>query len=155
MEENTTAQLGESNSQKERPGYVVAQPWERYIGYLLEIFPVVIISFLPVVGPLLAVAYLLARDAIFPGQSFGKKILKLKVIDQVSGKPASMRESVIRNFPLAMNFFFPLVPIIGHLIGGVTGTIVFVIEAIAIATDKEHRRLGDKLAGTIVIKENA
>ncbi len=78
--------------------------------------------------------------------------MKIQVVDEKTGKPATYRESVIRNAPLAINFFLPIVPFVGHILGAITGTIVFLVEVILIFTDEKHRRLGDKLAGTIVVK---
>lgn len=132
---------------------VVARPFERYIGYMMEIFPLILLVFLPVAGALLATTYMVFRDAIFNGQSVGKKLIGIKVVKLEGYQPITVRESALRNFPLAIGFFCSIVPVIGHIVGSTVSTIVFIIEAIAISTDKDHRRLGDKLAGTIVVKE--
>lgn len=129
-----------------------AQPFERIFGYLLELFPMILLVLVPIVGGVLATAYILLRDGIFPGQSVGKKILKTQVVVQRTGRPASFRESAIRNFPLAINFFLPVIPVIGHILGGAIGAVVFFIEAVALFTNKKRQRLGDKLAGTIVVR---
>ena len=128
-----------------------AKSFERYFGYLLEIFPLILLSFLPIIGGILATTYVVFRDS-FNGQSIGKLILKTRVVRIDDRQPASVRESAMRNLPLAITFFLTILPFIGHIVAGFVGTLVFVIEAIAIATDKDGRRLGDKLAGTIVVR---
>jgi len=136
----------------ESEGRTLASPLERVFGYLLELFPLILIVLVPVAGGILTTLYILFRDGIFPGQSIGKRILKTQVINAKTGLPATYRESAIRNLPLAINFFLPIVPLFGHILGGVTGVVVFTVEAVALFTDKERRRWGDKVAGTIVIK---
>jgi uncharacterized RDD family membrane protein YckC len=126
---------------------------ERYIAYLLDIIPMTLLVLIPIIGGLIAALYILFRDALLNGQSVGKKILTLRVVKVNGNNPATLRESALRNFPLALNFFFPIIPVVGHILGGVTAIIIFTIEAISIATDKDGRRLGDKMAGTIVIRE--
>jgi uncharacterized RDD family membrane protein YckC len=147
-EENISSSLG-------TPDLRTAEPFERIFGYLLELFPLILLVLIPLLGPLFATGYLLFRDGIFPGQSFGKKVLKTQVVNQETGEPGSFRESVIRNLPLAINFFMPMVPVVGHILGGITGTIIFIVEAVSLFTDPKHRRLGDKLAGTIVVKRGS
>ena len=133
------------------PTATPAQPFERIFGYLLELFPLIVLVLIPIFGGLLTSAYILFRDAVFSGQSFGKMVLGTKVLMQSTGEPGGLRASAIRNFPLAINFFLPVIPVIGHIAGGITGTIIFFVETVALLSDKQHRRLGDRLAGTIVV----
>lgn len=128
-----------------------ATVFDRYVGYLLEVFPLILLSLIPVFGGILTTVYVVFRDS-FGGRSVGKLILKTRVVRLDNNQPATLRESALRNFPLAISFFMTILPVVGHILAGVVGTVVFVLEGISIATNKDRRRLGDKLAGTIVVR---
>ncbi len=81
-------------------------------------------------------AYLLLRDAM-GGQSLGKLILGLVVIDLQTGRPSSLSGSVRRNLLL--------------LLPGANVVAIF-LEARTIVTDPQGQRLGDRLAQTHVIE---
>lgn len=72
--------------------------------------------------------YALVADGMFDGQSIGKKLFGLFVVDTRSGIPCSYTQSVIRN--------------VTSLLGVID--YVFIIS-------KDRRRLGDRLAGTSVM----
>ncbi|WP_416236708.1 RDD family protein [Vibrio owensii] len=76
-----------------------------------------------------AAFYFLLSDGFAQGQSLGKKLLGISVIDSVTGKSCSYPQSFFRNV---------LTPIIG------------MIDAIFIL-GKRRQRLGDKLAKTVVV----
>ena len=79
---------------------------------------------------IIALIIFLVLDALPNGQSPGKKLLGLSVIDFVTGEPCSLRQSVIRNFVLLVFGYIDL---------------LFVFS-------KSGRRLGDKWANTYVIR---
>lgn len=82
--------------------------------------------------------YLLLRDALFiPGQSVGKFLFGLRVIDLGHGRPCSRLQSAQRNFIL-------VVPGLNVVATG--------LETIAVTRDPQGQRLGDKLANTQVIE---
>nr|WP_212752767.1 MULTISPECIES: RDD family protein [unclassified Vibrio] len=76
-----------------------------------------------------AALYFLLSDGLPKGQSLGKKLLGISVMDSVTGKSCSFPQSFFRNL---------LTPIIG------------MIDAVFIL-GKRRQRLGDKLAKTIVV----
>jgi uncharacterized RDD family membrane protein YckC len=78
---------------------------------------------------LLVVSYLLLADALPRGQSIGKRIMKLAVVDAATGHPCTLWQSFVRNI------FF--------LVFGVID-LVFIFE-------KSRQRLGDRGANTLVI----
>ena len=80
--------------------------------------------------------YLLLRDAI-GGQSVGKLLFGLVVIDLMSGRAASVPGSARRNFLL--------------LLPGANIVAVF-LEARTIVVDRQGQRLGDRLAQTQVVE---
>jgi uncharacterized RDD family membrane protein YckC len=80
--------------------------------------------------------YLLLRDAI-GGQSVGKLLFGLVVIDLTSGRAASVSASARRNLLL--------------LLPG-ANVVAIVLEARTIAVDPQGQRLGDRLAHTQVVE---
>ncbi|MBL7716221.1 MAG: RDD family protein, partial [Bdellovibrionales bacterium] len=76
-------------------------------------------------GPLLAFAYSLLGDGMnfgpFKGQSIGKRAVKLQVIHVKTRKPASFKDSILRNAPVGVATFFAIIPIWGWLILGAVG----------------------------------
>jgi uncharacterized RDD family membrane protein YckC len=84
----------------------------------------------------LAAGYLLLRDAI-GGQSLGKILLGLVVIDLQTGRVSSWSGSVRRNFLL--------------LLPGANVVAIF-LEARTIMSDPQGQRLGDRLAQTQVVE---
>jgi len=84
----------------------------------------------------LGAGYLLLRDAI-GGQSIGKILLGLVVIDLTTGRVASVSDSVKRNLLL--------------LLPGANVVAIF-LEARTIMSDPQGQRLGDRLAHTQVVE---
>jgi uncharacterized RDD family membrane protein YckC len=76
-------------------------------------------------------AYILMNDAMPNGQSIGKKLLSIKVINKESGKNCSLSESFLRNITTVIPF-------------------LAVIDALLIFGTKKQR-MGDKIANTLVI----
>ncbi|WP_428667263.1 RDD family protein [Runella sp.] len=111
------------------------------VGYL----PAWILAFISFklffVGYLIAIAYLLTKDAIpatsgfFGGQSVGKKLMKIKVIKEDTGQgiEGDWGASIVRQVSL-------LIPLFGF------------VDALMVFGD-ERKRFGDKWANTIVVKE--
>jgi uncharacterized RDD family membrane protein YckC len=77
------------------------------------------------------IGYILFNDAMPNGQSFGKKLFSIKVVNKKSGKNCSVSESFIRNIPTVIPF-------------------LALIDAVMILGVKKQR-MGDKMANTIVI----
>jgi uncharacterized RDD family membrane protein YckC len=87
-------------------------------------------------GAAVAVLYLLLRDGI-GGQSLGKLIVGLVVVNVRTGQLCSWKDSALRNV-------FVLIP-------GANLVAVF-LEALTIIRDPQGQRLGDRLAQTQVIE---
>jgi uncharacterized RDD family membrane protein YckC len=90
-------------------------------------------SLFPALLTNIALLYFLLADSLPNGQSLGKKIFGIAVVSTRTDKNCSILQSFIRNVFFAVPF------------GGL-------LELIAIASDEQGRRIGDKLARTIVIK---
>jgi uncharacterized RDD family membrane protein YckC len=84
---------------------------------------------------MIGAAYILVRDALpfLDGQSIGKKVMKTRSVQEDSGAPITndYRTSILRN----ILFIIPLVGLIDAL---------FIFGS-------EQKRLGDKIAKTIVV----
>ena len=87
-------------------------------------------------GVAVAVLYLLLRDGI-GGQSLGKLLVGVVVVNVQTGRLCTWRESALRNV-------FALIP-------GANVVAVF-LESITIIRDPQGQRLGDRLAQTQVIE---
>jgi uncharacterized RDD family membrane protein YckC len=74
--------------------------------------------------------YLLLCDGFPKGQSLGKMLTKIAVVDAHTNQPCKYGQSVLRNAPLMVLGFFDAIFIFG----------------------KERRRLGDLLASTKVVR---
>jgi uncharacterized RDD family membrane protein YckC len=75
--------------------------------------------------------YLLLCDALPRGQSLGKIVTKIAVVHVRTGEPCTLWRSLVRNLSLAVLGVFDCAPIAG----------------------KRRRRVGDYLAGTMVVKK--
>jgi uncharacterized RDD family membrane protein YckC len=87
-------------------------------------------------APAVAVLYLLLRDGI-GGQSLGKLLVGLVVVNVQTGRLCTWKESTLRNV-------FVLIP-------GANLVAIF-LESITIIRDPQGQRLGDRLAQTQVIE---
>lgn len=89
---------------------------------------VIILFFFPVL------IYSLTLESIFEGQTFGKKLLKIKVV-KIEGYQAGFGDFLIR-------WLFRIVE--NNILGGLIGLIVILVS-------KKSQRLGDMAAGTAII----
>jgi uncharacterized RDD family membrane protein YckC len=127
----------------------------RVAGYLIDVVPAIVLGLfgmIPVLGPIIAglllSPYWLLRD--ISGASIGKLILGYKVVLK-GGQPASVGARILRNLPLAVGPAFLIIPFLGYILGPAVSCIAVLVEGILVLTGGE--RLGDKIAGTTVIKK--
>ncbi len=80
------------------------------------------------------IVYSLVTESMFEGQTFGKKLMKIKVV-KIDGYQASFAEYLMR-------WFFRIIDI--SLFSGI-------VALITIITSQKSQRLGDMVAGTSVI----
>lgn len=78
------------------------------------------------------IGYILFNDALSNGQSFGKKLLKIRVIDRDTGNPCSPSQSFLRN----ITAFIPIVNL---------------IDVLMLLFGENSFRLGDRIAKTAVV----
>lgn len=85
------------------------------------------------IGVLVTILYILLADGLKNGQSYGKRLVKIAVIDLKSRKYCTFRQSLVRNLLLSF---------------------IGIIDFIFIIFSDKQQRLGDMIANTIVIKKN-
>jgi uncharacterized RDD family membrane protein YckC len=125
----------------------------RTVAGFIDLLIVVGLARLPdVIGYLAAVGYILVRDGLFEQQSVGKKVIGLRVLP--SDGPAAaitLRESIIRNMPLAAAFLLFRIPYAGWVLG----PLALGIEGLAALGDGRGMRIGDMLARTVAVQPEA
>ena|SRR3990172_5090526 len=87
----------------------------------------------------LAVVYLVLRDGLGGGQSLGKRALSLRVVKRETNAGIGLVDSLKRNLVFA-------VPLLHAAISAT------VFEGVLLYFDEEGLRLGDRIAGTRVIR---
>ena len=141
-----------------------ADPVKRIIAFIIDAVACMIVGFIPFIGGIIGALYILLRDAMpieaLEYQSIGKKLLKLSVVN--TEDPAAKVDYAIsakRNWMFALGpimLFFLFIPIIGWIIDillGIAVLILVIIEIVKLFTDEKGQRLGDKMAGTMVIEK--
>jgi uncharacterized RDD family membrane protein YckC len=133
--------------------FVRAGKGARIGAYLIDVVPAIffgLIGIVPVIGPVLAglilTPYWLLRDIM--GASLGKRLLGLKVMSQ-SGAEATKGALAVRNLPLVVGPGLMIIPMLGYVLGPGAALVIIVIEAVCLLATGE--RMGDKLAGTVVV----
>lgn len=122
---------------------------DRFIAKFVDLLIAAALSkILSPVGFFAGIAYLLIADGFWEGQSIGKRITRIQVCQLVNSAPASFRESVIRNAPLAFGLFALVIPYLGPVI--LVG--ILAIESLLLLGNDEGKRIGDELAGTWTVR---
>ncbi len=106
-------------------------------------------------GPLLGFLYSLLGDGLnfgpFKGQSVGKKLMGLQVLNPLQHRPANFKDSLFRNMPVGVATFFAIIPIWGWLILGLIGIPLMAMEIYLMMTVEAGHRLGDVMGDTEVV----
>ncbi len=133
-------------------------------GIIATVLGAVVGMIIPIPGGIVGGAYYLIRDGLdvdfMKQRSLGKKVMKLDVV-RLDGKPMDLETSVKRNWMFgfgAASSILIYIPILGWLlilVGGPIALCLGLYECYKVLTDKEGRRWGDTLAGTMVITESA
>ncbi|HVG42864.1 MAG TPA: RDD family protein [Chitinophagaceae bacterium] len=104
--------------------------------------------------------YHVVCEILFSGQSIGKKLMGLRVVNEAGGKPA-ISQCIIRwlirtsDYTLFLIILFgPLSMLIGgeSAIAGLAAFLLLFIDIILANSGKKNQRLGDILAHTMLIK---
>jgi uncharacterized RDD family membrane protein YckC len=146
-------------------GYSLASPFERILAFLIDlgiyslIYAILFATFWVTkfswLAGGLAVLYLIFRDSLsFLGyQSIGKKVMKLKVIDNHDGLKLTIKDAFKRNFIFIPNLLYAFGPSYIFMAGTLT-IMLILIEVYLMYTSSDHQRLGDQFADTLVIENS-
>ncbi|MFP4662203.1 MAG: RDD family protein [Halanaerobiales bacterium] len=133
----------------------------RFMAAVIDGFVGWIFVLIPFLGGLLSAAYILLKDGImfqitknddWKNKSIGKKVMNLEV-EKLDGGVVDLAVSAKRNIPLSIGSIIAVVPILGWIIGPIVALVFAVIEIVVFLTDERGRRLGDRWANTMVVKE--
>ncbi|KRT74208.1 MAG: hypothetical protein XU12_C0004G0026 [Deltaproteobacteria bacterium CSP1-8] len=115
--------------------------WQtRSLAFLIDLIIYVALFYgLGGLGHFLAMLYILFRDGIFSGQSIGKKVMGIQVVN-ADGRVIHFVDSSFRNVLFLFYVVFP---------------VAILVETIALIRNPEHQRLGDRIAGTRVVRKEA
>jgi len=84
----------------------------------------------------IAIIYTLFLEGFWKGQTIGKKVLRIRVVNEKTGKPETVTQSFIRN----------ILRIIDNQLLGLVALVLIIFT-------KRKQRVGDLLAHTVVVKE--
>ena len=84
-----------------------------------------------VITCIFAFLYTLLADGLEGGQSYGKRMVGIRVVSAQTGAPCTFGQSLVRNLLLT-------------ILGPIDWVFIF---------GERHQRLGDKVAGTIVVPD--
>lgn len=128
--------------------YPKASVLHRFIAKFLDFLVVAAIYEIPLrISFLAGLFYLLIADGFAQGRSVGKQLIGLQIITPATRKTASFKESIIRNFPLAIAYFIFHLPYIGWLFS----VMIVGFEALLMIGNPKGLRMGDELAKTQVL----
>ena len=101
--------------------------------------------------------YHLVCEVFWNGQSIGKKLVRIQVVNENGGK-AAISQYILRWLLRASDLSIPIIIIsigfgmVGILKGLYVTTIMLVADVVLIMTTRRSKRLGDVAAGTMLIK---
>jgi uncharacterized RDD family membrane protein YckC len=143
------------------PVMVKADLTKRFLAALIDGGLSFVVGFVPVIGGLVAAAYMLLRDGLelefMDRRSIGKKVMKLRPV-RLDGQPMDLVASAKRNWMFALGGIISLlmfIPFLGWLLMipvALAALALGIIELVLVITDAQGRRLGDKIAATQVIE---
>ncbi|MFM8312707.1 MAG: RDD family protein [Deltaproteobacteria bacterium] len=102
-------------------------------------------------GWLGALVYAAIQDSLGQGQSVGKKIIGLQVLEDYSGLPCSPSHSILRNIPWVISLFCLPIPVVGVLMQLVLVPLIC-LELYLLVTLDSGVRLGDVMGNTVVVE---
>jgi uncharacterized RDD family membrane protein YckC len=102
-------------------------------------------------GLILGIIYLGISDSLYDGQSIGKRFMGFGVISLIDGTPCTAWQSIIRNLPFTVPFFFMVFPFWGWVFAAVFALPLAAMEVFYLFRGDTAHRLGDIMADTTVI----
>jgi uncharacterized RDD family membrane protein YckC len=129
--------------------YPKANVLNRFIAKFIDLLIVALLyEFSSRVGFIAGMLYLLIADGFFQGKSVGKWLIGLQTYVPARQSVCTFRESIIRNFPLAVGYFLFLIPYVGWLFTAA----ILTFEGLLMIGNGQGMRIGDEIAGTQVLE---
>ncbi len=137
----------------DRPEYPKADIIHRAVARFADfVIAGVLVALLPgILGIVTATGYLLIADGLLRGQSLGKRLAGIKVVNRRNRSDAGFRESIGRNLPFAVVVVFLVFPLFGWILFGLGSVFVIGFEFYMSWTDRLGLRIGDVLVETQVV----
>ena len=112
------------------------------------------------VSLVLTIGYFVVFQYLNKGQTFGKRLFNLRVVDSDTEKPPTIAKGIVRSI-IVLGILSTIIDLLVVNIGSkktyiqcyYTVSIIFVVISIALILFKDGRGLHDKMAHTKVIKE--
>lgn len=134
---------------------VTRSPYPRLAAKAIDLLIVTAIYFLGTalwwpLGIASATFLCLAQDGFGVGQSIGKRIIGLQVVEDANGFACSLGASAVRNLSFATLFLFSFSPVLWLFLVVLTLPVIG-FEIFLLLTLDSRTRLGDVLANTAVV----
>ena len=100
------------------------------LGALLLGFEQIFTGAIGLLGAAFVVTYMAFADGMARGQSWGKRLVRIAVVDERTGHPCTYRQSIVRNLSLGL---------------------LNIVDLLCLMS-KKRQRLGDILAHTVVVE---
>jgi len=146
------------------PGLKKADPSKRVIAFIIDAVCAAVVSWIPVAGGIIGAAYMLLRDDLpveaLGYKSVGKKLMNLSVV--LEANPTAKLDfplSAKRNWMFAIGpimatlTFLPVIGWVTNIILGFALLILGIMEVMKVFNDPKGQRMGDTMAGTMVIED--
>lgn len=111
---------------------------------------ILLAALVPPAGTVFGVLFWLFCDGLVGGASPGKHLVGLMVLHKDERRPATLKESTLRNIPFAIPALLLLLPA-GPLFCAVVGIPVLLLESYFLLSDPEEVRIGDIFGDTRVV----
>ncbi|MBM3319571.1 MAG: RDD family protein [Candidatus Eisenbacteria bacterium] len=150
---------GEPHAGREEPPLdrrlVPADRAKRAGAFFIDWFIGFLLGMIPAIGWLAGSAYMLLRDGFSSGildrRSLGKKAMRIRPV-VLAGSPVTFAISARRNVIFAVPLLLLVIPVLGLVLAPAASIVILIIETGLVLTDRDGRRYGDRIAGTLVVE---
>ena len=102
-------------------------------------------------GLLCAMVFCALQDGMWVGQSIGKRIVGLRVIEDNRGLPCNFKNSVLRNLPFILAIPLAAMPLLWVVLV-LMALPILIVETYLVVALESGTRLGDILGNTLVVE---
>lgn len=100
---------------------------------------------------LLGAAYFAARDLDQGRTSLSRRLTRSRLVDAETGAAPTVGRLLLRNAPMALCFLFAVLPGV-EVLGWLAMVALSALDLLLVMIDPMGRRLGDRLAGTLLVR---